>query len=301
MIEKPLVSIITVTRNRANLIHRAIDSIQNQTYTNYEHIILDGASTDDTKSVVQSYHDPRIKYFRFDENISIADSYDFGVEQSKGKYLTSLDDDDEYLPTKLEKQIELIESLPKEYGMVYCWMNYFDNKTGKLLYTHKAELRGDVIAEVVDKPRISGTPTFLYRKEILLNFGGFQVMSVGINSDMLLGAYFCKFTLVDYVPESLVNVYVNHGSSRMSEKGYYDLQYQKFIEFYTNFLYVFKDIFDMYPEKKKLHLECLVNAYFYTGQYRKGWSCYKELLKYSFTLKNTLRIPYIISKKIIGR
>jgi glycosyltransferase involved in cell wall biosynthesis len=51
----PLVSIITITHNRANLIHRCIESIQKQTYTNYEHIIIDGASTDNTEEIVKSY------------------------------------------------------------------------------------------------------------------------------------------------------------------------------------------------------------------------------------------------------
>ena len=62
--ENPLVSIITITLNRADLIHRCIESIQKQTYSNFEHIIVDGNSTDNTEEVVKSYKDPRIKYIK---------------------------------------------------------------------------------------------------------------------------------------------------------------------------------------------------------------------------------------------
>ena len=60
--KNPLVSIITNTLNRSDLIHRCIESIQKQTYQNYEHIIADGSDNKETKKVVLSYKDPKIKY-----------------------------------------------------------------------------------------------------------------------------------------------------------------------------------------------------------------------------------------------
>lgn len=65
MLTNPLVSIITVTRNRASLISRCIESVQKQNYSNYEHIILDGNSEDNTQDVVFAYNDPKIKYKKF--------------------------------------------------------------------------------------------------------------------------------------------------------------------------------------------------------------------------------------------
>ena len=105
----PLVSIITITYNRADLIHRCIESIQKQTYQNYEHIIVDGNSKDNTRDVVLGYKDAHIKYIKLPHNGA---SYQMkeGSKIAKGKYVTFLDDDDEYLPEKVEKQGEWKEA-----------------------------------------------------------------------------------------------------------------------------------------------------------------------------------------------
>ena len=129
IMQQPFVSIITITRNRSNFISRAIESILNQTYTNIEYIIVDGASTDNTKEIIESYDDQRIKYIRLSKNCPVVDSIKIGFENSTGDYITFLDDDDEYLNTKIEKQLNLISALPEKYGFVYCWMDYYDQKT----------------------------------------------------------------------------------------------------------------------------------------------------------------------------
>ena len=103
---QPLVTIITNTKNRANLISRCIESIQKQTYQNYEHIVADGG-TDNTKQVVEAYNDPHIKYISVPVGGPVAQTREaFNI--SKGDFITFLDDDDEYTPEKIEKQLELI-------------------------------------------------------------------------------------------------------------------------------------------------------------------------------------------------
>lgn len=136
----PLVTILTDTKNRAGLISRCIESIQRQTYQNYEHIIADGGS-DNTEDVVKSYNDPKIKYVKVPVGGPVAQTR-ASFAMSKGEYITFLDDDDEYLPEKLEKQLELILSLPNEYGFIYGSMSYYDNSTKEHLYDHLATVRG---------------------------------------------------------------------------------------------------------------------------------------------------------------
>ena len=106
----PLVSVITLTHNRAHLLSRAIQSVLNQSYRNIEYILVDGASTDNTREVVSSFADSRIKYFYREEN-DITENINYGVKQAIGKYVTFLDDDDEYKSQKIEKQLILIENL----------------------------------------------------------------------------------------------------------------------------------------------------------------------------------------------
>ena len=161
MKNQPLVSVITITRNRGKLIGRCIDSVLNQTYKNIEHIIVDGASNDETDAVVASYNDSRLHFLKLEDNWSLEKTYKHGTAQAKGKYICFLDSDDEYLPTKIEKQVTLIESLPLDYGMVYCWMTYFDSsKNNSVIRVHNPQLRGFVPLEAAEKPTVSGTPVY---------------------------------------------------------------------------------------------------------------------------------------------
>lgn len=288
-----LVSIITVTRNRAFLIHRAIDSILSQSYPNLEYLIIDGASTDNTKEVVNSYDDNRIKYIELPENLSVPRSINIGLEKAKGEYITFLDDDDEFLPTKIEKQLKLIQTLPENYGFVYCWMSYIDDKTKKILYVKKTELRGNVASEVVEKPTVSGVPTYFFKRVALESIGGWKE-DLGIESDWETSARACQYYLVDFVPESLVNVYVNHGSLRMSDPGYYNKNLQRLIKFHSYFLNEFKQVFDQYPKKMVPHLYEISRAYFMMGKWRKGLPFYKSLLNKSLTIKYLLLPVYCL-------
>lgn len=252
----PLVSVVTITRNRGNLLKRCISSVLNQTYKNIEHIVVDGASEDNTDEIVAGFNDPRLRYIKLDSNWPIVDTINHGVSVSKGKYITFLDSDDEYVPEKIQKQVELLESLTPDFGMVYCWMTYFDSeKGGEELYTHKAELRGYVPDDVIGTNIISGTPTLMFRMSFWKNFEGWKPADeIGIGSDWEMCARACQMTKIDFVPESLVKVYVNHGSVRESEvKKYYKDSYKRQIKFHQHFLTYFADNFKRRPDLKVYH------------------------------------------------
>lgn len=292
--ELPLVTVVTVTRNRGNLIGRCISSIINQTYKNIEHIIVDGASEDNTSDVVSSFNDSRVKYFKRDaEHAGQLECYDFAFENSKGEYLCFLDDDDEYLPTKIEKQVELLQTLSKDYGMVYCWMTYYDSVSGKEIRIHNPQVKGCVAEDVVEKPVVSGTPTFLFKKSTFLEMGGFVKPSeCGVSSDWATAARYCQKWKVDFVPESLIKVYVNHGAVRMSEtQKYYEDSERKNIVFHQYFLSTYSDIFNRYPQKAWLHYMGLTYSYYRLHEFGKGNKYYWKLLhaKLSF---DTLFLPF---------
>lgn len=252
--EQPLVSVITITRNRGNLIGRCIKSVLNQTYKNIEYIIVDGASDDNTDEVVASFKDKRLHYVKLETNWPIKETLDHGISLCNGKYITFLDSDDENLPEKIEKQVTLIESLSDEYGLVYCWMTYFDNQTKQVLSIHKPELRGDVRDEVIGEPVISGTPTLMFRCELLRKLDGWKSPDeIGIISDWELCARACQITKVDYVPESLVNVYENHGSIRQSDKAYYEKFAKSTFKFSKYFLSHFEENFKRRPDQIFYH------------------------------------------------
>ena len=113
----PLVSVIIPTYNREKIITRAIDSVFAQTYRDFEIVVLDDGSQDNTKAVAQAYG-PKVHYF-YQDNKGIAGARNAGMHQTAGDYIAFLDSDDYWLPGKLERQMALFRQHP-EYGMVGC-------------------------------------------------------------------------------------------------------------------------------------------------------------------------------------
>ena len=237
MINQPLVTIITNTKNRANLISRCIESIQKQTYQNYEHIIADGG-TDNTKQVVEVYNDPHIKYISVPVGGPVAQTRE-AFKISKGDFVTFLDDDDEYTPEKLEKQLELIQSLPEDY-FIYGSMTYYDNNTKEQLRIHKAEVEGgkEILPTAVANPVICGTPTLMFSRKIFESIGGTWIAGIGNEmSDWALGCRALKQGWkVAALKESYLRIYINHGGIRMSDPLFYKNNAERYIKFHNHFL-----------------------------------------------------------------
>lgn len=110
--EKPLISAIIPTYNRANLVARAIKSVIEQTYENLEIIVVDDASKDNTEEVIKAIVDPRICYICHSENRGGAASRNTGIDAAKGKYVAFLDSDDVWFSNKIQLQIASIQNYP---------------------------------------------------------------------------------------------------------------------------------------------------------------------------------------------
>ncbi|MBR5451677.1 MAG: glycosyltransferase family 2 protein [Clostridia bacterium] len=119
---KDLVSIIMPSYNTAGFIADSIKSVLAQTYDNFELIIVDDCSTDNTDEVVSFFEDPRIRYFKNEKNSGAAVSRNRALREAKGKWIAFLDSDDIWAPQKLEKQIAFMEN--GGYGFSYT--NYVE-------------------------------------------------------------------------------------------------------------------------------------------------------------------------------
>ncbi|MBF4464815.1 glycosyltransferase family 2 protein [Flavobacterium sp. LC2016-12] len=106
-----LVSIITPTYNAEKFIRATIESVQNQTYQNWEMILVDDASTDETVKIIQDFaeKDSRIKLFKLEKNSGNGFARNIALEKAVGKYIAYLDADDLWFPNKLEKQIQFLK------------------------------------------------------------------------------------------------------------------------------------------------------------------------------------------------
>lgn len=109
----PNVSICIPTYNRAHILPYAVASVLNQTYGDFELIICDDASTDNTAEVVAQWHDPRICYIRHPQNIKRSRNMRSGYEAAQGKYFIKFDDDDALISTFLERTVTVMENQPR--------------------------------------------------------------------------------------------------------------------------------------------------------------------------------------------
>ena len=135
-----LVSIITPTYNCGKFIGRTIESVQNQGYTNWEMIIVDDCSKDETKDVVAKYanKDPRIKYHILENNSGAAVARTTAIELANGKYMAFLDSDDIWKSDKLEKQLAYMKENNINFSCTaYEQIDEEDNKLGKVIKTIK--------------------------------------------------------------------------------------------------------------------------------------------------------------------
>lgn len=114
-----LVSVITPAYNCAEYIEECIESVLNQTYQNWEMLIVNDKSTDNTQSIVESYanKDPRIKLFNQERNAGAAAARNKALELSQGRFVAFLDSDDAWKPNKLERQLEFM--LENKYGFTF--------------------------------------------------------------------------------------------------------------------------------------------------------------------------------------
>lgn len=138
--EKPLVSVIIPTYNRAKVIPPTLESVLAQTYPNIEIVVVDDGSTDNTEALIAQYNG-RVRYIR-QHNQGVEMARNRGFWNSSGAFVNFLDDDDLMLPTKIEQQIALFEKHPA-HGIVHCGYHYID-KDDHLMETTGNLPDGDV-------------------------------------------------------------------------------------------------------------------------------------------------------------
>lgn len=177
MTEK-LVSIITPTYNCATFIARTIDSVQTQTYTNWELIIVDDQSKDNTRDIVEEYvkDDSRIKYYLLEVNSGAAVARTTAMKLARGSYMAFLDSDDIWLPDKLERQIQWMQENDYAFSCTaYEQIDEEDNLLGKIIKTKK---KTDYNRLLLDCP--VGNSTVMYDVE---KMGKFEVPNIRKRND----------------------------------------------------------------------------------------------------------------------
>lgn len=124
MVKPPKVSVLIPVYNSALFLNDAVQSILNQTYTNFELILLNDASTDNSEEIIKAFADSRIQYYTNQKNLGISESRNKLLDLAQGEYLVIMDHDDISLPTRLEKQVRFMNANP-EVAMLGTWGELF--------------------------------------------------------------------------------------------------------------------------------------------------------------------------------
>jgi len=166
----PKISVIIPTYNRAQVLSRAIQSVLKQTFNDFELIIVDDGSSDNTDEIVKEYikKDNRIKYIKHDVNKGGNKARNTGINNSLGDYITFLDSDDEYLPNNLEERYKIRQKISNDYGVIYN-QNLKKTNIGKKIIPKKAIKKNESII-----------------KYLFINQGELQTNTLFINKEVLI-------------------------------------------------------------------------------------------------------------------
>ena len=204
MSKLPTVSVIIPTYNRAHLVGRAIHSVLNQTYQDFELIVVDDGSTDNTEEVVKSFNNERIKYIKHEKNKGGSAARNTGIKDSKGEYIAFLDSDDEWLEEKLKKQVEVFQNKDSRVGIVYVNFSIVNEKgesVGK-----KQGPKGLIFRELLNSNCVGTTSSVVVRRECFKKVGGFdETLPSCQDWDMWLRL--ARHYEFDFIPEELLKYF----------------------------------------------------------------------------------------------
>jgi glycosyltransferase involved in cell wall biosynthesis len=204
----PRVSVIIPTYNRAQLVRRAIQSVLNQTYQDFEIIVVDDGSTDNTTEVVNSIGDERVRCIRHQVNKGASASRNTGIRAARGELIGFLDSDDEWLPEKLQRQVDKFDVASANVGLVYGGYVVIDDETKKVIGQVHPEKRGYVFKEVLKASHPPNPLTPLIKKECFDKVGLFdEDIRFGEDWDMWLRI--AEHYEFDFVNEMVAKYYVS--------------------------------------------------------------------------------------------
>jgi glycosyltransferase involved in cell wall biosynthesis len=217
--KQPTVSVILPTHNRAHLLGRAIRSALDQTYQDFELIVIDDGSTDETEVVVSSFGDIGIQHLRHEQNRGAAAARNTGLQAARGEYIAFLDSDGEWLPQKLHRQIDVFRAASLEVGVVYSDL-WVVSEGGERRYWHSPRIMpedGIVFRRAIDYA-VSGInmQVALIRKRCIQKTGPFDE-TLPRYIDLELFIRLSKHCFFQHIAEPLCNHHVTSGIS--SDRG----------------------------------------------------------------------------------
>lgn len=199
----PAVSVIIPTYNRAHIIPQAIDSVLDQTFRDFEIIVVDDGSTDDTPAVLQNRYGEKITCIRT-KNCGLPAARNTGIKAARGQYIAFLDDDDAWLPEKLELQAALMQNSPSP-GLVYCG-SYTVDADGTVISETRPVKRGALFEDLLCSNDIVGSASAVLIAGGVFSRAGCFDETLAACEDWDLWIRIARDYMIDFVDQPLVKL-----------------------------------------------------------------------------------------------
>lgn len=268
----PTVSVIMNCLNCSRYLREAVDSVYAQTYTDWEIIFWDNASTDDSAEIAKNY-DERLRYFSGDETVPLYKARNLALQQAKGKYIAFLDCDDIWLPSKLEKQVEIFEN-GRNIGLIYSNAEILEPGGSKRRKYNKMQPGGKIFRCLLAKYNIN-LATVMVSMEALNSLDHWFDDSLHFSGDADLFLRIAHDWNVYYIPE-ITAIYREHGSSGTAKTINKLLAENNYI--LDKLSKIYKDFFNKYsPEIKLWKNQALLSVIIAKWKYISGAAARKVI------------------------
>ena len=219
----PLVTIVVATYRRINSLQKAIDSLLSQTYKNIEIIVVDDNADDywngEVQNVIDLYKDEeKIKYIKNELNLGSANTRNVGINNSNGEYITFLDDDDIYLPKKVENQVLEMIKFNSDYSITDLNLYYENDDKNIIEHRTRPFLKNGDLSNLLRNHimyHMTGTDTMMFKKSYLNKIGGFDPIDVGDEYYLMHKAILENGKFL-YIPKCYIKAFVHKGEGGLS-------------------------------------------------------------------------------------
>ncbi len=227
-IKNPIISVVLPIYNGEKYLGEAIQSILNQTFTDFELLIIDDCSKDNGLEIAQSYKDPRIRILKNEKNLGLALSIDRGIQESRGQFIARMDQDDIALRQRFARQILYLEN-HRDIDIVGTWATTIGEKTGVKI--RRPTNPDEVKASLLFRTSLIH-PTIMIRKSFLekngVRYGHFENNTVGFIEDYDFYTRAIQFGKLANISEVLLK-YRKHSAQTSVEKVKTQIEFAKVI------------------------------------------------------------------------
>ncbi|MCD7819996.1 MAG: glycosyltransferase family 2 protein [Lachnospiraceae bacterium] len=277
-LEKEMVSVVIPSYNRKQTICDCINSVLGQTYQNLEIIVVDDGSDDGTFELFRKPIDPRVRFYRYDENKGACYARNLGCNYAKGEYIAFQDSDDIWHPEKIEKQLACLKKNNADF--VFCGMNRINPLDNSNFYYPNIEYKNgeDALSQILTNNPIS-TQTILLKREVVENVRFDTSFKRYQDWDYALQVAKAGYCII-FMNEALVDSIIQTNSISSTVKN--SMGYIHLYEKYSN----------EYKRNRKAHASILTKLAISVkdSDINEARAYLAKSLQYKFTMKNIARL-----------